>query len=74
LTLIDSIVGLLREQRRRIFVAGGPGRGQLHHKRVLAAIEQRDADAARDAMRDHMKQVRDDSEAGARIETEADAT
>jgi GntR family transcriptional repressor for pyruvate dehydrogenase complex len=65
LTLIDSIVGLLREQRRRVFLAGGPERGQLHHKRVLAAIERHDADAAREAMSSHMKQVRDDSETGA---------
>ncbi|MBI2220754.1 MAG: FadR family transcriptional regulator [Acidobacteria bacterium] len=71
LTLIDSIVGLLREQRSRIsFVPGGAERGQFHHKRILAAVEAGDADAARDAMRDHMKQVREDSEAGARIQAE----
>jgi len=69
LTLIDSIVGLLREQRSRIsFVPDGPLRGQFHHKRILAAVEERNADAAREAMRAHMKQVREDSEAGARIE------
>ena len=40
LSLIDSIVGLLREQRMRIFyVEGGPERGQYHHKRILEAIE-----------------------------------
>jgi DNA-binding FadR family transcriptional regulator len=43
LSLIDSIVGLLREQRLRIFkVPGGPERGQVHHKRILAAMERRD--------------------------------
>lgn len=74
LTLIDSIVGLLREQRRRIsFVPGGPGRGQVHHKRILAAVERHDVEAARDAMRAHMKQVREDSEAGARIQTASTA-
>src|SRR6266404_2858450 len=32
LSLIDSIVGLLREQRLKIFnVEGGPQRGQVHH-------------------------------------------
>ena len=62
LSLLDSIVGLLREQRLRIFyVDGGPERGQYHHKRILEAIEQRDADWSRDAMRAHLQQVRDDS-------------
>jgi len=62
LSLLDSIVGLLREQRSRIFqVEGGPERGQFHHKRILAAIEARDADAARNAMRAHLQQVREDS-------------
>jgi GntR family transcriptional repressor for pyruvate dehydrogenase complex len=62
LSLLDSIVGLLREQRSRIFnVDGGPERGQYHHKRILAAIDNRDPEAARDAMRDHLKQVLADS-------------
>lgn len=62
LSLIDSIVGLLREQRMRIFkVQGGPERGQVHHKRILQAMEQGDADKARDAMKAHLEQVRDDS-------------
>src|SRR5258708_3444246 len=62
LALIDSIVGLLREQRSRVFeVDGGPGRGQFHHKRILKAVERRDPDAAREAMRAHLDQVREDS-------------
>jgi GntR family transcriptional regulator, transcriptional repressor for pyruvate dehydrogenase complex len=62
LSLLDSIVGLLREQRMRIFFEdGGPQRGQYHHARILAAIERRDADASRAAMRDHLQQVREDS-------------
>ena len=62
--LLDSIVGLLREQRSRIFnVDGGPQRGQHHHKRILAAIEKRDPDKAREAMRAHLKQVLSDSSA-----------
>jgi DNA-binding FadR family transcriptional regulator len=62
LALIDSIVGLLRDQRSRIFeVDGGPERGQFHHKRILEAIERRDPEAAREAMRAHLEQVRDDS-------------
>ena len=62
LSLIDSIVGLLREQRMRIFnVAGGPGRGQFHHKRILEAMEHRDPEKASEAMRAHLEQVREDS-------------
>jgi GntR family transcriptional regulator, transcriptional repressor for pyruvate dehydrogenase complex len=64
LSLIDSIVDLLREQRMRIFqVDGGPERGQLHHKRVLEAVEQGDETKARDAMRAHLWQVSEDSQA-----------
>ena len=62
LSLIDSIVDLLREQRMGIFqVEGGPERGQYHHKRILEAVEQRDAVSAREAMKAHLKQVREDS-------------
>ncbi len=62
LSLIDSIVGLLREQRLRIFrVAGGPERGQFHHKRILEAVENRDPERAKHYMRAHLEQVRDDS-------------
>src|SRR5215472_9788271 len=51
LSLLDSIVGILREQRTQIFnVDGGPERGQYHHKRILQAMERGDADAARAAM------------------------
>jgi len=62
LTLIDSIVGLLREQRTRIFlVDGGPERGQYHHKRVMEAVEHHDPIGAREAMKAHLRQVREDS-------------
>lgn len=58
LSLLDSIVGLLRAQRTRIFkVEGGPERGQFHHKRILAAIEKHDSEKAREAMREHLMQV-----------------
>jgi GntR family transcriptional regulator, transcriptional repressor for pyruvate dehydrogenase complex len=61
LSLIDSIVGLLREQRMRIFQSeGGPERGQYHHKRILKAIESHDSEKARQCMRAHLKQVRQD--------------
>jgi GntR family transcriptional regulator, transcriptional repressor for pyruvate dehydrogenase complex len=62
LSLIDSIVVLLREQRLRTFyVKGGPERGQQHHKRILEAVELRDPPAARAAMHAHLQQVREDS-------------
>lgn len=62
LSLIDSIIGVLREQRMRIFqVDGGPQRGQYHHKRILEAVQNRDASGAREAMRAHLRQVREDS-------------
>jgi len=61
LSLIDSIVGLLREQRLQIFrVEGGPERGQLHHKQILEAIEKHLPERARSAMRAHLQQVRED--------------
>src|SRR5258708_554191 len=64
LSLIDSIVGLLREQRIKIFnVEGGPQRGQVHHKRILEAMERRDAEMARTAMRAPLEQVREDAQA-----------
>lgn len=75
LALIDSIVGLLREQRSRIFnVEGGPERGQFHHKRILEATERRDADAAREAMRAHLEQVREDSTTSLRGSSMPNAT
>ena len=60
--LIDSIVDMLREQRMAIFrVAGGPQRGQTHHNRILEAVCRHDAPAAREAMRAHLRQVREDT-------------
>jgi len=45
----------------RVFkVDGGPERGQLHHKRILEAVERRDSEKAREAMRAHLQQVRED--------------
>jgi DNA-binding GntR family transcriptional regulator len=55
---------LLREQRIRIFeVEGGPDRGQVHHRRILEAVETRNPVKAREAMRAHLRQVRADSSA-----------
>jgi GntR family transcriptional regulator, transcriptional repressor for pyruvate dehydrogenase complex len=67
LSLIDSIVGLLREQRTRTyFVEGGPERGQYHHKRILDAVKHRDPAGAREAMKAHLRQVREDSQPDSR--------
>jgi GntR family transcriptional regulator, transcriptional repressor for pyruvate dehydrogenase complex len=61
LTLVDSIVDLLSEQRKQIFsLSGAPERGQIHHKRILDSVVQHDAEAAREAMRAHLQQVRED--------------
>lgn len=62
LLLTNSIVNLLSEQRKQIFsVVGGPQRGQIHHKRIFESVIGRDAEAARTAMREHLRQVREDS-------------
>jgi GntR family transcriptional repressor for pyruvate dehydrogenase complex len=62
LSLIDSIVDLLREQRIRIFAASeGAQRGQFHHKQILEAMEKRDPKKARAAMRAHLAQIVEDS-------------
>lgn len=62
LTLIDPIMALLSEQRKHIFgVPGGPERGQEHHKLLLDAMLRHDPEAAREAMRAHLRQVRTDA-------------
>jgi len=67
LSLLDSIVGLLREQRLRIFkVPGGPERGQIYHKRILDAVERHDAEKSREGMRAHLYQVLEDSQTPAK--------
>lgn len=63
LALIDNLVDILRSARRRIaLVPGGITRAQEHHKRIYAAIERGDGNAARQAMSNHLGQVRSDSE------------
>ena len=61
LVLINSIVGLLSEQRKQIFdIEGGPQRGQIHHKNILDCVMRHDVESARIAMRAHLRQVRID--------------
>lgn len=60
--LVDSIVDLLREDRKRTgMVPGGLQRGQAHHKEILEAVIDHDPVAARNAMYRHLQQVRQDS-------------
>jgi GntR family transcriptional repressor for pyruvate dehydrogenase complex len=60
--LMASVVDVLQEHRGRIFhTDGGPARGQDHHKRILRAVEEGAPEAAREAMRSHLAQVRRDS-------------
>ena len=62
--LMDSIIDLLREQRKLTGnVEGSLARGQFHHKKILEAVIQRDPQAARQAMQDHLLQVRKDTDA-----------
>lgn len=64
--LMDSIIDMLREQRKRTGVTrGGLERGQYHHKQIVQAIIRRDIEASRQTMRLHLQQVRDDSKASA---------
>jgi GntR family transcriptional repressor for pyruvate dehydrogenase complex len=61
--LIDTLVELLREHRKRAAsVEGGMSRGQPHHRIILAAIKNNDANAARNSMRGHLEQVRKEIE------------
>ena len=61
--LMNTIIDLLREQRKRIaLVEGGLIRGQSHHKKILDAVMRHDPKAARLAMQQHLEQVRKDSE------------
>lgn len=63
ISLLDSLIGELREQRlRSANVEGALHRGQPNHIAVLAAIEQGDSENARRVMIKHMKQAREDIE------------
>lgn len=72
LSLLDSIVDVLREERLGVFrVRGGPTRGQLHHKLILKAIERRNPAKARQAMIAHMRQIHDDTAKARVLKTRA---
>lgn len=68
LAVLDSVIDLLREQRiLTTLTHGGSQRGQSHHKKIIEAVRSHDPDAAREAMRQHMAQIRQDSEASPAI-------
>jgi len=61
LILLDLLIVQLREQRFwAASVDGSLDRSQEHHKRVFMAIEEKNPDAARAAMKGHMNQIRND--------------
>jgi len=69
MALTDAMLGPLREQREQTFAAsGGARRGNIHHRRILEAVARADPAAARQAMRDHLEQVRTDSQVEPRLE------
>lgn len=69
-SLMDSIVRLLREHRLRLFeVKGSAERAQLYHRQILEAVQQRDPEGTREAMCAHMQQARQDGVASFKAES-----
>jgi len=59
--LLTPIVRLIREQRQQNGISyEGALHAQQGHRRIMMAIEQRNKDAAREAMRAHIGQIRED--------------
>lgn len=58
LKVIDVVMDLLRDSRARsLQVEGRPQKSLVGHRRILAAIKNHDAEAARAAMRRHLEDV-----------------
>jgi GntR family transcriptional regulator, transcriptional repressor for pyruvate dehydrogenase complex len=58
LKVLDVLMDLLRETRERsLQVEGRPQKSVAGHRRILAAIKRRDAEAAKAAMRRHIEDV-----------------
>jgi len=56
--VLDVLMDLLRESRSRsLQVPGRPQRSFDGHRRVLRAIRRRDARAAENAVRQHLKEI-----------------
>ncbi len=67
LSLLDSIVGLLREQRMRIFRwKAARSAGSIITSGLSRRWSSAIAEKAREAMRAHLQQVREDSQGSAR--------
>jgi GntR family transcriptional repressor for pyruvate dehydrogenase complex len=61
--LLDPIIDLMREQRILItLIKGVAQHGQYNHKIIIEAIKRKDPAAAREAMRNHLEQIRKDFE------------
>lgn len=59
--LVDTLVDLLREHRKRAAsVKGGLERGQPFHRRILQAVKEKKPEKARQEMQAHLRQVRED--------------
>jgi DNA-binding FadR family transcriptional regulator len=62
--VIEPIIDMLRRQRATSgFVADSPRRAQVHHRRIMAALLDRNPAEVREAMRAHLVQIREDYEA-----------
>jgi len=58
LKVLDILMDLLRDTRERsLQVEGRPQKSLAGHRRILAAIKRRDAEAAKAAMRRHIEDV-----------------
>lgn len=66
--LIDSIGELVQETRMvAVGVSGSQNRGQFYHRKLVDAVERRDASAARLAMSEHLDQFDADIQAARRL-------
>ncbi len=58
--MLESIVGLCRESRKRTLSRTGFERPYVTHGRIVEAIARQDPDGAARAMREHLEITRDD--------------
>jgi GntR family transcriptional regulator, transcriptional repressor for pyruvate dehydrogenase complex len=59
--VLESVVDALVELRMHIGrIKDAPKRGQVYHRQILQAVANHDAEKARSAMIEHLRQVRDD--------------
>jgi len=59
--LTDVLLDVLQRSRELIWtVPGAPERGQRHHRAIYTAVQRRDVEEARRAMREHLKQIATD--------------